>query len=275
MTNQTEDRFLTPMQKRIVAAGGTALATVILVATAFYLFVFLKRFVASFQDVLLPLAIAAILATLFRPAVAYLDNRTRLNRTQGILLLYFLVILGIGVITAYFVPFLIEQITAFIKAAPSLRDNILDFIKQSTPGAWAWLTEKLGQSPDIYLKTVVVDNSETIKTALTHLQNTVGSIGGFFGSIFGKVAAYSIVPVYLFYILNGNRNVWRDLHKQLSFIPADRREDLVFLAKQFSDILVAFFRGQIIIGLLLGIVLAAGFMFVGLKFGIILGLFLL
>ena len=59
-----------------------------------------------------------------------------------------------------------------------------------------------------------------------------------------------------------------------AFCPADRREDLVFLARQFSDILIAFFRGQILIGLLLGLVLALGFALVGLKFGILLGLFL-
>ena len=68
--------------------------------------------------------------------------------------------------------------------------------------------------------------------------------------------------------------MWNDVEGQLSFLPTDRREDLVFLARQFSGILIAFFRGQILIGLLLGLVLAAGFALVGLKFGILLGLFL-
>ncbi|MFQ3226104.1 MAG: putative PurR-regulated permease PerM [Lentimonas sp.] len=68
--------------------------------------------------------------------------------------------------------------------------------------------------------------------------------------------------------------MWNDLEKQLSFFPDERRNDIVFLCRQFSGILIAFFRGQIIIGLLLGIVLAIGFGLVGLKFGIVLGLIL-
>ena len=96
----------------------------------------------------------------------------------------------------------------------------------------------------------------------------------FTGSLFGKIAAYSIIPVYLFFILNGDRDIWKDLQKQLTFLPDDRRDDLIFLGRQFSDILVAFFRGQIIIGVLLGVVLSIGFGIVGLKLGIVIGFFL-
>ena len=93
----------------------------------------------------------------------------------------------------------------------------------------------------------------------------------FLGGLFGQIAAYSIIPVYLFFILNGDRNIWKDVDKQLSFLPDERRQDLVFLSKQFSQILVSFFRGQIVIGLLLGVVLSVGFGLAGLKFGIAIG----
>lgn len=96
----------------------------------------------------------------------------------------------------------------------------------------------------------------------------------YMSGFFGKVAAYAIIPVYLFFILNGDRDVWKDMKKQLTFLPKERRDDLIFLAKQFSDILIAFFRGQIIIGMLLGVVLAVGFGLVGLKFGIAIGIIL-
>ncbi len=114
-------------------------------------------------------------------------------------------------------------------------------------------------------------NSELMKQALSQAQSSTGSAMAFLGGLFGKIAAYSIIPVYLFFILNGDRNIWNDLDKQLSFLPDDRKDDLVFLAKQFSEILVSFFRGQIIIGLLLGLVLSIGFGLVGLKFGIAIG----
>ena len=272
--SDSQSHLLSPAQTRIVAAGGTALATIILLATAFFCFVQLRRFVGAFQDVLLPLVIAAILATLLRPIITACETRTRLTRVQGITLLYLLSLLCIGVVSAVFVPFLLEQIAAFIKHAPVLRENILNSIQQSMPTVWTWLEESLGESPNAYFKNLLADHSESLKAALAQLQSTMGTLGGFFGSLFGKIAAYSIIPVYLFFILNNDRDVWNDIKRQLDFLPDDRRDDLVFLSRQFSDILIAFFRGQIIIGVLLGLVLALGFGLVGLKFGIVLGLIL-
>lgn len=270
----TEPVLLSPIQKRIVAAGATALAAVVVVAAVFCLLYLLRRFVGAFQDVLLPLAIAAILATLLQPIIGFCETRLHMSRTQGIVLLYVLVVTTVAAGTIILVPTVIEQIRDFVRYVPTLREKALFFIRQSFPALWEWLRESLGESPDQYLQDLLAKNSGVLKKALAGLQATVGSVGGFFGSLFGKVAAYSIIPVYLFFLLKGKRDVWHDVDRQLSFVPKERREDLVFLARQFSEILIAFFRGQIIIGLLLGVVLAIGFAVVGLRFGIVLGLIL-
>ncbi|MDP4644858.1 MAG: AI-2E family transporter [Opitutales bacterium] len=268
---QPEKAFLSPAQKRIVAAGGTALAAVFLIATCFFLFVLLRQFVSAFTDVLLPLAIAAILATLLRPLITFCETRTRLNRVGGILLLYLLVILALGAITVFCLPAILTQAGDFLQELPELSSKLLEYFKGVAPGIWSWLTERLGQSPEAYIQELMAENSDMIKQGLGRLQSSAGSMLGFIGGIFGKIAAYSIIPVYLFFILNGDRDIWKDLQKQLNFLPNHPRDDLIFLGRQFSEILVSFFRGQIIIGLLLGLVLAVGFGLVGLKFGIVLG----
>lgn len=266
-----EKPFLSTSQKRIIAAGSTALAAVFLIATCFYLFVLLRSFVSAFQDVLLPLAIAGILATLLRPIITFCENRTRLNRVGGIVLLYGLVLLVLSVVAVFCIPAILTQSADFLQALPELMHKLLEYFKNVAPGIWSWLQEKLGESPDLYFQGMLEENSELIKKALTGLQSSAGSMMGFAGGLLGKVAAYSIIPVYLFFILNSDRDLWKDVQKQLTFLPTDRRDDLIFLGRQFSDILVAFFRGQIIIGLLLGLVLSIGFGFAGLKMGIILG----
>lgn len=266
--------MLSPIQKRIIAAGGTALAAVILLATLFFLFVLLQRFIGSFQSVLLPLAIAAILATLLRPIVAFCETRTRLNRLGGILLLYLLVVLALLAGALYCLPGMLNQLGDLLQAAPGILEKFLHYARENAPAIWSWLEGQLGQAPDAYLQGLMSEHSELLKNGLLRLQSSAGSLLGFVGSAFGSIAAYSIIPVYLFFILNGQRDIWKDIDQQLSFLPSERRDDLVFLGRQFSDILIAFFRGQIIIGLLLGAVLAAGFALVGLKFGIVLGLVL-
>ena len=276
--SDTNSPHLSPSQKRIIAAGATALALILLIATACSLFVVLQMFILTFKDVLLPLAIAAILATLLRPIITLCEKHTRLSKTQGIMLLYLLVLLAIATITMLLLPILFRQGAEFIEAVPSIRDNFYQFLQEKTPAVWQWLHAKLGQTPQAYVQNIVATHSETITSGLQALPEKIstigGSVSGFIGSMFAKIAAYAIIPIYLFFILNGNRDVWNDLQKQLSFLPDERRHDIVFLCRQFSEILIAFFRGQIIIGLLLGVVLAAGFALVGLKFGIVLGLVL-
>jgi predicted PurR-regulated permease PerM len=52
------------------------------------------------------------------------------------------------------------------------------------------------------------------------------------------------------------------------------RKDVVFLVRNFIDIVVSFFRGQFLIGLIMGLLLFLGFWAVGLKFALVLGLML-
>jgi predicted PurR-regulated permease PerM len=272
--SDNREPLLSPSQKRIVAAGGTALAIVFLAATFYFLFVLLREFVAHFKDVLLPLAIAAILATLLRPIITFCETRTRLNRVGGIILLFGMVLLVLVTVAVFVLPPALHAAGEFLKLAPDLFARLLEHAKALAPAIWEWLTHQLGEPPEEYLMTSIEGNSELMKQALSQAQASTGSAMAFLGGLFGKIAAYSIIPVYLFFILHGDRNIWNDLDKQLSFLPEDRKEDIVFLAKQFSEILVSFFRGQIIIGLLLGFVLSIGFGLVGLKFGIAIGFIL-
>jgi len=90
--------------------------------------------------------------------------------------------------------------------------------------------------------------------------------------IFTKMTYLAVIPIYLFYFLSSNRNLLDDLENELRFISASVREDIIFLVREFVGILVAFFRGQLLIGLLMGVGYAIGFSLSGLKFGITLGL---
>ncbi len=264
--------FLSPFQKRVIAAGATALAAACLILTLLALFLILQRFVVTFQSVLLPLAIAAILAMLLRPIITACESHTRLSLTQSILLLYFFVLLVLSLSATLLLPIVVNQITALIQEFPTLRDNFLNFVKSNTPDLWESLQLSLGQSPQDYLQAITVNTPLKIQKIIQALLTEMSSMGNFIGSLFGKAAAYSIIPVYLFFLLHNRTDIWSGLDKQLSFLPEERRKDLIFLCRQFSEILVSFFRGQILIGILLGTVLAVGFSIVGLKFGFILGL---
>ena len=60
----------------------------------------------------------------------------------------------------------------------------------------------------------------------------------------------------------------------MPFLKEETRQDVVYLVREFVNIMVAFFRGQFIIAFLQGVLLAIGFSLVGLKYGLVLGLLL-
>ena len=91
-------------------------------------------------------------------------------------------------------------------------------------------------------------------------------------SFFAQMTYLAVIPIYLFYFLSSNRNLLDELEKELSFLSTSLKNDIIFLIREFVSILVSFFRGQLMIGLLMGVGYAIGFSISGLKFGITLGL---
>jgi predicted PurR-regulated permease PerM len=89
---------------------------------------------------------------------------------------------------------------------------------------------------------------------------------------FAQMTYLAVIPIYLFYFLGSNRNLIDELEKELGFLSDSIKEDVVFLIREFVGILVSFFRGQLLIGVLMGVGYAIGFSISGLKFGITLGL---
>jgi predicted PurR-regulated permease PerM len=66
----------------------------------------------------------------------------------------------------------------------------------------------------------------------------------------------------------------RSLDEMLPFLKEDTRKDVSYLVEQFVDIVVAFFRGQLLIALMQGVLYAVGFSLIGLRYGFVLGLVL-
>ncbi|WP_309397589.1 AI-2E family transporter [Cerasicoccus maritimus] len=272
-TPSVTKRLLSPTQRNIVGAGLTVLAGVIVLGAIYGLFLLMRSFVNTFSDVLLPVALAAILATLLRPIVNFFETKLKLSRAKSIGLLFALVILAMAALASYAAPLIFKQSIELIDSAPTLASNVINYASENAPWLKDWIAEKTGgESIDVLIKNFVAEHSSSIKTAVEQTLKTLGTAGGILIGLFAKIAAYAVVPVYLFYLLDSQRDKWRDIESQLSFIDQKWRDDIMFLIKQFVDILVSFFRGQILIGMILSVLFAIGFGLSGLKFAILLGI---
>ncbi|WP_438482905.1 AI-2E family transporter [Oleiharenicola lentus] len=261
--------LLTPAQRKLVGFALSFGAVCAIGALAYFIFAGVALFVATFANVIWPLAVAGILALILRPVVSVFEHRLKIRRPIAVVLLYgiFLLIFA-GSIFAV-VPAIVGQILDFAMYVPTLWEKSVLWGEAHFP-EWLAVTRRYLENP--HIKSIVDGLTEQAQNLAGHIAPSLKQAGaGIFG-FFGFVVLLAIIPVYLFFFLLSDKEPTRNLSKHLSFLKLEHRNDVVFLIKEFLSILVAFFRGQIVIGLIMGVLMAIGFSIAGLKFGLALGL---
>jgi predicted PurR-regulated permease PerM len=263
------DPLLTPAQRKLV---GFALGFAAICAIGILLYVLLAgvaRFISAFSGVIWPLAVAGILALLMRPVVTVFERRLKVKRPVAVVLLYFVFVLLVTGLLIAFLPALVSQLLEFVAYLPTLWQKTVAWGETHFP-EWLAIIRPYLDNPTV--KAALDGLTQQAQDLLGHLAPTLKSAGaGIFG-IFGLVASLAVIPVYLFFFLLSNDDPTRSLPEHLPFLQKEHREDVVFLVREFLGILVAFFRGQLLIGLIMGVLLATGFSVAGLKFGLAIGL---
>ena len=261
--------LLTPAQRKLV---GFALGFAAICAIAGLIFVLLSgvaRFISAFSSVIWPLAVAGIMALVMRPVVTFFERRLKLKRPVAVLLLYAVFVLLVAGLLVTFLPALISQIIEFIAYLPVLWQKSVAWSELNFP-EWLRIVRPYLDNPTV--KAALDGLGQQAQDLLGHLAPTLKSAGaGIFG-LFGFVASVAVIPVYLFFFLLSNNDPTKALPEHLPFLKKEYRDDVVFLIREFLGILVAFFRGQMLIGFIMGVLLATGFSIGGLKFGLAIGL---
>jgi predicted PurR-regulated permease PerM len=262
--------LLTPAQRRLVGTALGFAAIVGIFALGLYSLRMVGGFVAEFSSVIWPIATAGILALILRPVVGRFERWLRARRLAAVILLYGLVVLvAAGVILAV-APAVISQIVDFFAYLPTLWQNTLAWAEKHFPD-WLAIARRYLENPSV--KSLADSLTGQFQDVLGHVAPSLkNASAGLFG-FFGVVASLAIIPVYLFFfLLSEESDPTARLESNLPFLRAHHRDDVLFLLREFLSILVAFFRGQLLIGLIMGLLLALGFSVAGLKFGLALGI---
>lgn len=261
---------LTALQHRLITTALAGLSLFVICLLLFVVFKVLTAIVSQFSTVLLPLAIAGILAGLLRPLAKFLEERTRLDRLGVTILLYLLIVLVLAAFLWFIVPVLITQSIQFFTSLPSIYESLRQLVATGFPQLLTFLS-------DIFGEETLINLGEQAKGQLTEsarsLALAAASLGHrYFLAVMSITAATAIIPVYLFFFLKSNPPRRGEIERQLSWVRDDIRDDLLFLGKHFVDSIGTFFQGQILIGLIMGVLLATGFSVAGVTFGFIIGL---
>ena len=252
-------------QRRLAGAALTCLAFAVIATFALGCFRVFAEFIQRFGGVVWPLVIAGVLSLLLDPVCDFIQRRLKLSRIAAIAVLYFLVIGAAAGAALILLPALWTQLTALLDHAPVLWHRLVDTVQTRFPDAARWMRD--GGLAD-WIQAHAEDLVQAAGSGAPALAEATMQLKQFVA----KVMGLAILPVYLFYLLDMRRDFVADLERETTFLPARLRDDLVFLTRQFIDILVAFFRGQLLIGLILGVLLATGFQICGVSYGLLLGL---
>lgn len=268
-TSSPSPSLLSDRQRKLVgfALGFLALATIAWLTTAS--FIIFARLVGYFADVLWPITAAGVAALVMRPAVAFLEEQLKLSRVTSVVALYIVVGLALGGFLLLIIPAIVRQLLDFIAFVPVGWERARVLVEANYP-AWMDVAERYSENETI--KAAVTSLTSELRGLVTSAIPSLKAAGAGALGLFGFAASLAIVPIYLFFFLLSQRDPTKGLGQQLTFLGDDVREDVVFLVRNFIGIVVSFFRGQLLIGLIMGLLLTLGFWAVGLKFALILGL---
>jgi predicted PurR-regulated permease PerM len=81
-----------------------------------------------------------------------------------------------------------------------------------------------------------------------------------------------LVPLYLYYFLLEKEEITRHWTDYLPIKESAAKEEMIFVLKAINECLIVFFRGQVLVALCVGVLLAAGYVVLGLNYAVLLGL---
>ena len=210
--------------KRVVAVG-----LVVLLLLALYIF----------RAIVPPVLLAIVLAYLLKPLVDALERDSRLSRTLSIFLVFLVVLLVLSVIPAIAVPVIIDQIMRLNLDMQQLTTDLVALLSQP-----------------------IVILGYTIETAelVGNLQGTLqGFLQPFASQTINLLLNVATSLLWIISILVIAFYLLRDADRLRLFLdrmaPPAHEDELRHLRDDISQVWKAFFRGQLLLGLVVGTVI--------------------
>ena len=214
------------------------------------------------RSVLLPFVAGAAVAYFLDPPTDKLEAKglSRTLSTSFVILVFFiLIILG----TFLFIPILHGQISGLFDRLPDYLTGLRGSVLPLLVGLAGGIGIDISSPADIALKEIATD---TVGVGFKLLRQIWSSSL----AVFNIMGLLIITPVVAFYLL---RDFDRMTSAMNEWLPRQYAETIRSLLMQIDKVMAGFIRGQGTICLILAIFYALSLTFVGLEFGLIIGLF--
>lgn len=262
-----------PPGERLRRAGLGAWSIIGIVIVLAMLVVVLEKIRVIFP----PLGLALLIIYLVNPLVTRLQSRG-VPRIAGTLLAYVVVLGSIGLVLSALVPFVSAQMDDFSDQWPEFRTKTITFIDdtaltiEDTFGLNINTTRAdclLGADDDPRIDGPTKERCDEVTETFRHrVIERLGSFTEVGRSVLEVLLIFIIGPLIALYLLIDLPDIQRDL---LRLVPPAHRDEISDLGNKIGRAVGGFFRGQLLIALLVGILSAIGFRLIGLPFWLLIG----
>jgi predicted PurR-regulated permease PerM len=196
-----------------------------------------------------PLVVAMIAVYLLNPVVTALERRG-MRRVWGALLVYLVFAAIFGTALYLMIPVVVEQATAFGRAAPRIIGNVVSGFQG-------------------FLRDLGVQETAAPPPSTESIVDVLGSIFSFTRGLFDVVLVMILGPILAFYLLVDVPKIKRNLR---AMIPARRRREVEGVTDKIGKAIGSYFRGQLLVAAFVAVASSIVLWFVGLPFWAIVGL---
>lgn len=119
-------------------------------------------------------------------------------------------------------------------------------------------------------KTLYAYKDELIETGTRWLSVGSSKILGFLGLVLGMI----MVPVYLFFFLKDSVSIREHWHDYMPLRASRFKTELVSTLQEINGYLISFFRGQVVVGIIDGILVGIALFFFDLPYALLVGVFM-
>ena len=274
-----------PFQLKFFWAAVTTLSFLAIAAAVALVGTLVVGGISFLQPVLIPVVVAAILAFLLEPVVKFF-MRLRLTRLASIAAVYVIIVcLFVGLIV-YIAPPAYRQGQEFMNNFPAYMMkteslatstlNSLQKLAEFDPFDAHQEPQTAGDQITVLVRTAIKDAGVWVQQKLPDLAVESGrflqrSLGGFLG-VFGFLLSLILVPIFLFFFLRDSPAIAENWSRYLPLRASPLKNEIVSLVGEINSYLISFFRGQLLVSLIDGVMIAVALLFLGLDFAILIGL---
>jgi len=224
------------------------------------------------NDVLIPFAVAALMAYMLNPLVAQVEKKLP-NRLAAVFLSLFIVVALFVLLAWVVLPMIVNEVSHMGTLLSNLVHDadIAERAAQRLPPDLWQAVKDYAARPDVQELFTTENIWKVAETAARKvLPGVWGLITGTATVIMGLVGL-AVIGLYLIFLLLDYDKLsegWKAL------LPPAYRNPVIAFVGDFESAMSNYFRGQAAVASIVGVLFALGFFLIGLPLGIVLGLFI-